>query len=641
MSRRSNLLRRCLNTTMSPRSNLLRRFLNTTMSRRSSLLRRCLNTTMCRRSNLLLRFLNATMSRRSNLLRRFLNTTMSRRSSLLRRYLNTTRCHRSNLLQRPNQDHHLYIQHVLKILMCRLQSILIRPRPNQDHHLYIQCVLKILMCRLQSILICPRPNQDHHLYIQCVFKILMCRLQSIIIRPRPNQDHHLYIQCVLKILMCRLQSIIIRPRPNQDHHLYIQCVLKILMCRLQSIIIRPRPNQDHHLYIQCVLKILMCRLQSIIIRPRPNQDHHLYIQCVLKILMCRLQSIIIRPRPNQDHHLYIQCVLKILMCRLQSILIRPRPNQDHQEPHEPQPQKPHQPTSPQELTIRHQPKQPSFQSCEVEQNVRVPCGAPDISAAACEAISCCFDGRQCYFGKAVTVQCTKDAQFIVVVARDATLPHIDLSSISLLGEACGSVVMEEPGVIIYENRMSSSFEVGVGDLGVITRDSYYDLLFQCRYIGSSVETVVTEVLPLQEPPLGVAAWGPIEVQLRLANGQCHTKGCNELDVAYTSFYTEADYPVTKVLRDPVYVEVQLMGKTDPHLVLTLGRCWTTTSSNPHSLPQWDILIDGCPYRDDRYMSSLVPVGSSSGLDFPSHYRRFLFKMFTFVDSSSMVPLREQ
>uniref|UniRef100_A0A3B4YWD2 Zona pellucida sperm-binding protein 4 n=1 Tax=Seriola lalandi dorsalis TaxID=1841481 RepID=A0A3B4YWD2_SERLL len=284
-----------------------------------------------------------------------------------------------------------------------------------------------------------------------------------------------------------------------------------------------------------------------------------------------------------------------------------------QKPYDPQQPKQH--TSPQDPSIYPSTgsKQPIFQSCEVAPNVRVPCGGPDISAAACEAISCCFDGRQCYFGKAVTVQCTKDAQFIVVVARDATLPHIDLESVALLGggqgcthvdsnsdfaiyqfpvTACGSVIMEEPGVIIYENRMSSSYEVGIGDRGAITRDSYYELLFQCRYIGTSVETVVVEVLPLQDPPLPAAALGPIQVHLWLANGQCHTKGCNELDVAYNSFYTDADYPVTKVLRDPVYVEVQLLDKTDPNLVLTLGRCWTTTSSNPHSLPQWDILIDG-------------------------------------------------
>ena len=41
----------------------------------------------------------------------------------------------------------------------------------------------------------------------------------------------------------------------------------------------------------------------------------------------------------------------------------------------------------------------------------------------------------------VTVQCTVDAQFIVVVARDATLPNIDLESISLLegGQHCTHV----------------------------------------------------------------------------------------------------------------------------------------------------------------------------------------------------------
>ncbi|KAJ4937599.1 hypothetical protein JOQ06_002232, partial [Pogonophryne albipinna] len=307
-------------------------------------------------------------------------------------------------------------------------------------------------------------------------------------------------------------------------------------------------------------------------------------------------------------------------------------------------------------------KRRRFNQLHGQKNVRIPCGSSDISAAGCEDINCCFDGRQCYYGKAVTVQCTKDAQFIVVVAKDATLPNIDLESISLLGQGqgCthvdsnsdfaiynfpvstgGSVVMEEPGVIIYENRMSSSFEVGVGDRGAITRDSHYEFLFQCRYIGTSVETLVIEVLDIVTPPLPVAAQGPISVHLRLANGECNTKGCNEVDVAYKSFYTNTDYPVTKVLRDPVYVEVQLLEKTDPNLVLTLGRCWTTTSPNPHSLPQWDILIDGCPYRDDRYLSELVPVGPSSGLQCPSHFRHFILKMFTFVNPNSMEPLSEQ
>ncbi|KAL4005918.1 hypothetical protein ACER0C_005631 [Sarotherodon galilaeus] len=326
------------------------------------------------------------------------------------------------------------------------------------------------------------------------------------------------------------------------------------------------------------------------------------------------------------------------------------------------PQKPKVPQTP-----KVPPTLPPAQSCDVEKSVRVPCGTTGISGAQCESIKCCFDGNQCYFGKAVTVQCTRDAQFVVVVAKDVTLPHLDLQTTSLAAggpgcsyvdsnsafaiyqfpvTACGTTFMEEPGVIIYENRMTSSYQVGVGPRGSITRDSHFDFLFQCRYIGTDVETVIVEILPLQNPPLPVSAMGPINVIMRLANGRCLTKGCNELDVAYTSFYTEADYPVTKVLRDPVYVEVQLLKKTDPMLVLTLGRCWVTTSPFPHTFPQWDILIDGCPYRDDNYLSSLVPVSANSGLDFPSHYRRFVFKMFTFVGSSvkdqkGMDPLHEK
>ncbi|KAK0152329.1 Zona pellucida sperm-binding protein 1 [Merluccius polli] len=302
------------------------------------------------------------------------------------------------------------------------------------------------------------------------------------------------------------------------------------------------------------------------------------------------------------------------------------------------------------------------QNCDVAIGQRVPCGAPDISASACNAISCCFDNNGCFYGKAVTVQCTKDAHFIVVVARDATLPNIDLESIALLGSgagctyvdsnsafaifhfpvlACGSVVMEEPGVIIYENRMSSSYEVDAGLLGSVTRDSSYELLFQCRYLGTSVETLVVDVIPLQTGPLPVAAFGPIQAELRLANGKCVTKGCDEVDAAYSSFYVDSDYPVIKALREQVFIELRLLDKTDPNLVLTLGRCWTTTTPNPHNLPQWDICVDGCPYKGDRYLSSLIPVDASSGIDFPSHYRRVMFKMFTFVEQNAMTPLKKQ
>uniref|UniRef100_A0A3Q3WTI6 Zona pellucida sperm-binding protein 4 n=1 Tax=Mola mola TaxID=94237 RepID=A0A3Q3WTI6_MOLML len=343
--------------------------------------------------------------------------------------------------------------------------------------------------------------------------------------------------------------------------------------------------------------------------------------------------------------------------------------QSQQDPQVPQPQQLSESYKPHQATSSHGPsvypgnlqKQPSFHTCEVEESQRVPCGSIDISAAACDAISCCFDGRNCYFAKAVTVQCTKDAYFIVVVARDSTIPNIDLDSVLLWGDgpgcthvdsnsdfaiyyfpvtACGTIVLEEPGVIIYENRMSSTFEVGMGELGMTTRDSSYELLFQCRYTGTSVEALVID-FALQDPPLPVAALGPLRVQMKLAKGYCSVKGCDEVEAAYTSFYTDAEFPVPKVLREPVYVEVQLLERTDPFVVLTLGHCWTTASPNPHSLPQWDLLIDGCPYTHDNYMTSLVEIHPSSGVEFPGHHRRFFFKMFSFVDTSVMEPTRQQ
>ncbi|XP_016108559.1 zona pellucida sperm-binding protein 4-like [Sinocyclocheilus grahami] len=299
--------------------------------------------------------------------------------------------------------------------------------------------------------------------------------------------------------------------------------------------------------------------------------------------------------------------------------------------------------------------------CAVADYEQIQCGQPGISAAECEAINCCFKREQCSYGRAVTVQCIRDGQFVVVVARDVTLPRLSLDSVRLLSgnhppcapvestpyfaiyqfpvTACGTSMMEDRGYVVYENRMTSSYEVGIGPFGSITRDSHFELLFQCRYSGTSVEALVVEVNSVPPPP-PVAAPGPLRVELRLANGQCVTKGCAEGDEAYTSYYSDADYPVTKVLREPVYVEVRIMERTDPNIVLMLGRCWATATSSPLSLPQWDLLIDGCPYQDDHYLTTLVPVTGSSGLHFPTHYKRFVVKMFTFVDPASLAPLQE-
>ncbi|XDV36264.1 hypothetical protein PO909_006075 [Leuciscus waleckii] len=301
------------------------------------------------------------------------------------------------------------------------------------------------------------------------------------------------------------------------------------------------------------------------------------------------------------------------------------------------------------------------QRCVVEQHERIECGEPDLTPEECEDISCCHDAQGCYYAKAVTLQCTRDGQFVLVVARDATLPHISLDSIHMLENdpsghcapvdstatfaiyqfavsSCGTRMKEESGFVIYENIMSSAYEVGIGPRGSITRDSAYELEFQCRYSGTSVEALVAEVNTIPPPP-PVSQLGPLRVELRLAKGQCTAKGCSDEDM-FTSYYSEEDYPVTKVLREPVYVEVRILERMDPNVILVLDHCWTTSTPEPLSLPQWDLVLKGCPYKDDHYLTTPLPVGSS-GLQFPSHYKRFVVKMFTFVDQSSFVPLQER
>ncbi|KAM4729032.1 zona pellucida sperm-binding protein 4-like [Anableps anableps] len=297
-----------------------------------------------------------------------------------------------------------------------------------------------------------------------------------------------------------------------------------------------------------------------------------------------------------------------------------------------------------------------FDKCVLEESEKIQCGTPGINVDQCQDINCCFDGHLCYYGKAVTVQCTKDGQFVVVVAREATLPPLDVNSISLLEPndaicgpvagtsafaifqfpvtACGTTLKQtDEGYVVYENHMASSYEVGIGPKGSITRDSHFELLFQCRYSGTTVEALLMEVNPVP-PPVSVAAAGPLRVELRLGNGQCLSKGCIEEVAAYSSFHGSSDYPITKVLREPVYVEVRLLGRSDPNIVLNLEHCWATSSPNPQSMPQWDLLVDGCPYHDDRYQTTVIPLDGSSGLEYPTHYKRFISRMFTFVASDT-------
>ncbi|XP_039608296.1 zona pellucida sperm-binding protein 4-like [Polypterus senegalus] len=294
--------------------------------------------------------------------------------------------------------------------------------------------------------------------------------------------------------------------------------------------------------------------------------------------------------------------------------------------------------------------------CAVADSEKFPCGgSSSITQVDCEANNCCYDlsssTSPCYYANDVTVQCTQDGQFVVVVSENVTLPPLDLGSLQLVDSsspscspvtsrssfvmyqfpvsACGSTVQLAGGNVTYQNTMSAAITVRTGPEGSITRDSVYKLFFQCTYSGSQDVRVEAEVYTVA-PPLPVVEQGPFDLELVIAT-----------DSSYGSYYVDADYPVTKTLRDPVAVEVHIVNRTDPNLVLTLGDCWVTPGPSASSQPQWSLLVNGCPYTGDNYLTSLVTVDSTSGVAYPSHYKRFVFEMFTFVDPVAWQALAEK
>ncbi|XP_038261987.1 zona pellucida sperm-binding protein 1-like [Dermochelys coriacea] len=288
--------------------------------------------------------------------------------------------------------------------------------------------------------------------------------------------------------------------------------------------------------------------------------------------------------------------------------------------------------------------------CQVVDG-KVPC-ANALDQAACFQAGCCYDGTDsttpCYYGNTVTVQCLLDGHFVLVVSRDMSDHPIILESVRLayaqagcdpirMTEAfvifrfplmqCGTTVQIIGDKLIYENQLISGFDIWTGPEGSITRDSTFILHARCIYNASDFLPVQVEVF-LPPTPAPVTQAGPLRLELRIAT-----------DLSYRSYLAERDYPVVKVLRDPVYMEVRILQRTDPSLVLVLHQCWATPSANPLQQPQWPILVDGCPFLGDNYRTQLVPVGpASSELPFPTHHQRFILSTFAFVDSAAQIVL---
>ncbi|PNI55289.1 ZP4 isoform 2 [Pan troglodytes] len=276
---------------------------------------------------------------------------------------------------------------------------------------------------------------------------------------------------------------------------------------------------------------------------------------------------------------------------------------------------------------------------------RLPCAPSPISRGDCEGLGCCYSSEEvnsCYYGNTVTMHCTREGHISIAVSRNVTSPPLLLDSVRLAlrnDSACNPVMATQAFVLfqfpftscgttrqitgdraVYENELVATRDVKNGSRGSVTRDSIFRLHVSCSYSVSSNSLPINVQVFTLPPPFPETQPGPLTLELQIAK-----------DKNYGSYYGVGDYPVVKLLRDPIYVEVSILHRTDPYLGLLLQQCWATPSTDPLSQPQWPILVKGCPYIGDNYQTQLIPVEKALDLPFPSHHQRFSIFTFSFVN----------
>ncbi|XP_041092531.1 zona pellucida sperm-binding protein 4-like [Polyodon spathula] len=244
--------------------------------------------------------------------------------------------------------------------------------------------------------------------------------------------------------------------------------------------------------------------------------------------------------------------------------------------------------------------------------------------------------------------CTKDGFFQIVIWSNVTKPHLVLDSVYVPStnaqeckpaqmtaayvkfrfplNSCGAQRTVSDGKVTYSVDILAEKGRRTAGRAIISRDSVFRLTARCHFNQEAEAHVAAAVFTIP-PPFPAKSDGELLLELRIAK-----------DVSYTDYYTNTEYPVIRLLRKVVYIEVRILNSVDPKLVLLLDDCWATPDKDPDMSHRWKLLEKGCPFAGDNYVTEIQPVSSTPDVRFPTHYKRFQMKMFAFLDRQTLQPL---
>ncbi|KAM4023902.1 zona pellucida sperm-binding protein 2 [Anomaloglossus baeobatrachus] len=234
--------------------------------------------------------------------------------------------------------------------------------------------------------------------------------------------------------------------------------------------------------------------------------------------------------------------------------------------------------------------------------------------------------------------CTKDGFMEIEVFSTNTRPSLDLNTVTVRDptcrpqevtssrilfkfplSSCGTSKKYLDGKLFYENEVSALWK----NLPPrsISRDSELRETVWCFYDGSDSKTINATVVTLP-PPVSTRNDGPLLLVINIYP-----------DLSYQTPYSEDQYPIVKILREPIFLEVQILNRNDPNIELVLDDCWATMSQDANALPQWNVVVDGCQENQDNYLTVFHPVDVN--VPKATHRKRFEVKTFAFMQGGQL------